>query len=71
MRVIAATNVPLRELVAAGQMRSDIYYRLNVISIGLIPLRQRLQDIPLLVQDFLHHHRISLQKKGSPPLYRK
>jgi len=63
MRVIAATNVPLRELVAAGQMRTDIYYRLNVISIRLIPLRQRLQDIPLLVQDFLHHHPISLQKK--------
>ena len=41
MRVIAATNVPLRELVAAGEMRTDIYYRLNVISIRLIPLRQR------------------------------
>jgi DNA-binding NtrC family response regulator len=63
MRVIAATNVPLRDLVANGEMRSDIYYRLNVISIRLIPLRQRLQDIPLLLQDFLHHHPISLQKK--------
>jgi DNA-binding NtrC family response regulator len=62
MRVIAATNVPLKELVAAGQMRSDIYYRLNVISIQLVPLRQRLQDIPLLVQDFLRHHPISIQK---------
>lgn len=63
MRVIAASNVPLKNLVATGQMRSDIYYRINVISIRLIPLRHRLQDIPLLVQDFLHHHPIAVQKK--------
>jgi transcriptional regulator with PAS, ATPase and Fis domain len=51
MRVIAATNVPLKELVAEGKMRSDFYYRINVIPIQLIPLRQRKVDIPLLVQD--------------------
>jgi DNA-binding NtrC family response regulator len=63
MRVIAASNVPLRELVKKGQMRQDFYYRINVIPIHLIPLRKRRDDIPLLVQDFLHHHSIALQKK--------
>ncbi len=63
MRVIAASNVPLRELVAQGKMRSDFYYRINVIPIRLVPLRQRVQDIPLLVQDFLRHHPVALQKR--------
>ncbi len=62
MRVIAATNIPLAELVAQGQMRSDFYYRINVIPICLPPLRQRPDDIPLLVQDFLHHHPVAIQK---------
>lgn len=63
MRVIAASNVPLEELVAQGQMRSDFYYRINVIPIRLIPLRQRRQDIPLLVQDFLRHHPLAQKKR--------
>jgi transcriptional regulator with PAS, ATPase and Fis domain len=63
MRVIAASNVPLRTLVAQGKMRSDFYYRINVIPIRLVPLRQRAQDIPLLVQDFLRHHPVAVQKK--------
>ena len=63
MRVIAASNVPLRTLVAQGKMRSDFYYRINVIPIRLVPLRQRAQDIPLLVQDFLRHHPAALQKR--------
>ena len=63
MRVIAATNVRLEELVAQGQMRSDFYYRINVIPIRLIPLRQRRQDIPLLVQDFLRHHPLAQKKR--------
>jgi transcriptional regulator with PAS, ATPase and Fis domain len=62
MRVIAATNVPLKELVAEGKMRSDFYYRINVIPIQLIPLRQRKVDIPLLVQDFLHRHSVATSK---------
>lgn len=62
MRVIAATNIPLKELVADGRMRSDFYYRLNVISIHLIPLRQRLDDIPLLVHDFLHQHPLAKER---------
>jgi DNA-binding NtrC family response regulator len=55
MRVIAASNIPLKDLVAEGRMRKDFYYRINVISIHLIPLRRRLDDIPLLVHGFLHH----------------
>jgi DNA-binding NtrC family response regulator len=62
MRVIAATNVPLKELVSEGKMRSDFYYRINVIPIHLIPLRQRKVDIPLLVQDFLHRHPVAARK---------
>lgn len=62
MRVIAASNVPLDSLVAQGKMRSDFYYRINVIPIRLIPLRDRREDIPLLVDDFLRHHRVAIQK---------
>jgi len=65
MRVIAASNVPLEELVAQGQMRSDFYYRIKVVPIRLLPLRQRRDDVPLLVQDFLRHHPVALQKRIS------
>jgi DNA-binding NtrC family response regulator len=62
MRVITATNVPLEDLVARGRMRSDFYYRINVVPIYLVPLRERREDISLLVQDFLHHHPVAVQK---------
>ncbi len=62
MRVITATNVPLKELVAAGKMRSDFYYRISVIPIHLIPLRQRKVDIPLLAHHFLLRHGVGKQK---------
>lgn len=62
MRVIAASNVPLEALVSQGKMRSDFYYRINVIPIRLVPLRDRREDIPLLVDDFLCHHRVAIQK---------
>ena len=65
MRVIAASNVPLGTLLEQGKMRSDFYYRIHVIPIRLLPLRQRAQDIPLLVQDFLHHHPVAVQKRIS------
>jgi DNA-binding NtrC family response regulator len=53
VRIIAATNVDLRQQVREGKFREDLFYRLNVISIDLPPLRQRKEDIPLLVDHFL------------------
>jgi PAS domain S-box-containing protein len=52
-RIIAATNKNLQEMVKANQFRDDLYYRLNVVSIEVPPLRDRLEDIPLLTQHFL------------------
>jgi len=56
VRIIAATNVDLRQLVREGRFREDLFYRLNVIAIDLPPLRQRKEDIPLLVDFFLRRY---------------
>jgi len=53
VRVIAATNQNLGELIAQGKFRKDLYYRLNIISVEMPPLRERKMDIPLLVEDFI------------------
>ncbi len=53
VRVVAATNQPLRQLVEQGLFRSDLYYRLNVLSMYLPPLRERADDIPILVRQFV------------------
>jgi len=56
VRVIAATNRCLRQAVAQGQFRLDLYYRLNVFDIRIPPLRERREDILILAQSFLNEH---------------
>lgn len=56
VRVIAASNKDLRALVEAGKFREDLYYRLNVVTIAVPPLRERLEDIPMLAQSFVQKY---------------
>jgi len=64
VRVIAATSRDIRKMLEEGTFREDLYYRLNVVTIGLPPLRQRTDDIPILVEHFLKE--ISEQKHTAP-----
>ncbi len=63
VRVIAATNIKLAEAIANGKFREDLYYRLNVVRIDLVPLRDRIEDIPQLCDHFVGLYR---QKYHSP-----
>jgi two-component system response regulator HydG len=63
VRIVSATHRDLKEMIHRGQFRDDLFYRLNVIPIRLPPLRERLDDLPLLVAHFLEENRLRTGKK--------
>jgi len=64
VRIIAATNRDLEDCVARGLFREDLYYRLNVVTVGLPPLRDRGEDIPLLTQYFLKKKSLEMKRQN-------
>jgi len=65
VRVVAATNRDLKTLIEAGQFRDDLYYRLNVVTLNIPPLRERVEDIPLLALFFLRRYARELGRSVS------
>ena len=65
VRIIAATNRPLEKLIEEKKFREDLYYRLNIITIDVLPLRERRDDIPLLVDHFLKRFSTEFRKSIS------
>lgn len=63
IRVIAATNVDIKEAVRKGDIKSDLYYRINEFPIHIPPLRERASDIPLLVDFFIHRYNSEMKRK--------
>ena len=62
MRIIAATNENLLELVKKGTFREDLYYRLNIVTLNILPLRERKEDIPILVNHFIKIYSLEYNK---------
>src|SRR5579862_3163552 len=67
VRVLAATNMDVKEAMRTGRFREDLYYRLNVLSIHIPPLRERTSEIPLLFRHFLNKYSEKFQKESPNP----